>query len=158
MGPKIADILKERVEEIMSDPDESLFYNFKNSKYEQYDSNEEMEYQMALINSEKRTGHKMGSKIDQLMKQRKEVRNERRKNFLAKFAKKKEELKPLNDEVYINSPHFKESLEELNASEDLYDSEDDSDEFLDAEEGDQDNSQKKKKKYKFGDGARFLAK
>ena len=42
MGPKIADILKERIEEIMDDPDEQLFYDFKNSKYEQYD--EEMEY------------------------------------------------------------------------------------------------------------------
>ena len=101
----------------------------------------------------------MGSKIDQLIKQRKEVRKERRKNFLAKFAKKKEELKPLDDEVYINSEHFKQSLEELNAEEDLYDSEDE-DEFLDAEEGDPDNTQNlsKKKKFKFGDGARFLKK
>ena len=114
---------------------------------------------MALINSEKRTGHRLGSKMDQFIKHQKEIRKERRKKFLAKFAKKKEELKPLDDEVYINSEHFKQSLEELNAEEDLYDSEDE-DEFLDAEEGDQDNSQNlnKKKKFKFGDGARFLAK
>lgn len=76
---------------------------------------------------------------------------------MAKFARKKEELKPLDDDVYINSDHFKKSLEELNAEEDLYDSEDD--EFLDAEGIDDDpQDPKSRKKFKFGDGARFLAK
>jgi hypothetical protein len=34
VGPKIADIIKERIEEIMEDPDEQLFFDTKNSKYE----------------------------------------------------------------------------------------------------------------------------
>ena len=111
---------------------------------------------MALINSEKRTGFKLGSKLDQYVKKHKEIRKERRKKFLAKFAKKKEELKPISDEVFINSDQFKQCLEEFNAQEDIYDSESSGEEFLDAEGEEMDGQ--KKKRFKFGDGARFLAK
>lgn len=90
----------------MSDPDEQLFYDFKNSKFEQIDASEEMEYQMALIKSEKRTSWKIGSRLDEFVqksKKRREERDEKIRKFLLKFAHKKEELKPLSDDILLNS-------------------------------------------------------
>jgi hypothetical protein len=67
VGPKIADIIKERIEDILQDPDEQFFFDNKMGGG-QLDSDEELQYQKALMNSEKRTGNKLGSKMGEFMK------------------------------------------------------------------------------------------
>ena len=80
LSPKIATVLKERIKEILSDPEEQLFFDLPKNNHlraDQLDDSEEESFCQMLDQTEKRTGYKFGDGYRFIRKRVKERKNKR---------------------------------------------------------------------------------
>ena len=73
--PKIASILRERIKEVLDDPDEDVFFSSKHKQHNDQDSDaDEQQLQKAMASA----AEKQGWYVGKIWKKRKDVRKKRR--------------------------------------------------------------------------------